>query len=87
MTACPDCTKARAGTWGGYAARCSGCTARAIARSEEAWNAMHPAGSGDVGPLSAMVDKLMGDVPREQAVQAVREWFKHGTAQREGATP
>jgi hypothetical protein len=74
---CPDCTKARAGVWPLYRSNCHGCVARQIARSQEAWNAMHPAGTLEVEPLSAMVDRMMADVPRDQAADMVREWVRH----------
>lgn len=75
---CPDCTKAKVRTWPMYRSNCHGCVARQIARSQEAWNAMHPAGTGEVGPLSALVDRLMADVPRDQAADMVREWVRLG---------
>lgn len=74
MTGCPDCTKARAGHWGGYSMGCQSCAARAIARSPAAFEAL--GARGDTRALSAMVDHIMGDVPRGDAVAMVRAWFK-----------
>lgn len=76
-TDCPDCTKARAGTWGGYSMHCQSCAARAIAKSPAAFEALS---GGDRAPLSAMVDHIMGATDRAEAVRMVREWFKHKEA-------
>lgn len=78
-TDCPDCTKARAGVWGGYSMNCQSCAARAIAKSPAAFEAL--SNGGDSRPLSAMVDHIMGDVPREQTVGMVREWVRIGRTQ------
>lgn len=82
MSECKDCTAAKAGPWGGYTATCFGCLARLVAVSPQAFNALDPRGSGDRQPLSDLVDRVMGGIPRDEAVRLVREWFKHGTAQR-----
>ena len=79
MTACPDCTKARAGTWGVWNATCPSCVAREISRSRECKEALS---GGEVEPLSAMVDAMLAGVPREQAVGMVREWVRVGKEQR-----
>lgn len=76
MSDCPDCTKARAGTWGGFSMGCQSCAARAIARSPAAFEAL--SNGGDRAALSAMVDHIMGSVPRGDAVAMVREWFRQG---------
>ena len=44
---CEDCTRTRAGLWCGYSASCLDCTARAIARSLPAFNALHNRGTGN----------------------------------------
>lgn len=82
MSDCQDCTKARAGIWPLFRSNCHGCAARHVARSIEAWNAMHPAGTGEVEPLSRMVDTMLADIPREQAADMVREWVRIGKEQR-----
>lgn len=43
---------------------------------------MHPAGTGEVEPLSRMVDTMLADIPREQAADMVREWVRIGKEQR-----
>ena len=78
MSDCQDCTKARAGHWGGYSMGCQSCTARAIARSPEAFEAL--GARGDTRALSAMVDHIMGATDRAEAVRMVREWFRHKEA-------
>ena len=84
---CPDCTKARAGPWGGYTATCHGCLARLVAVSPQAFNALDPRGSGDRKPLGDLVDRVMEGMSRGDAVRLVREWFKLGLPQREGSSP
>lgn len=74
MSDCPDCTKARAGTWGMFAMGCQSCAARHIARSPAAWEAL--SAGGDRAELSAMVDHIMGAKDRAEGVRLVREWFK-----------
>lgn len=81
---CPDCTAAKVGPWGGFRLSCHGCTARAIARSPQAFDALDRRGSGDRRPLGSMVDTLMADVPRDEAVKMVREWVRIGKEQRCG---
>lgn len=79
-TVCPDCTEAKARTWSLYRKGCHGChgcTARSIARSLTAFNALSAKGTGERKPLSDMVDKLMATVPRDDAVRMVRDWYRH----------
>lgn len=77
---CDDCTRAYAGIWGGYSARCPGCSARAIARSLAAFHAWDAMGDGDVQPLRELVERLLPTLSREEAKQAIRRWWDHDRA-------
>lgn len=73
---CPECTEARARAWwGGYRANCNGCTARAIARSLDAFNALAASGTGDKDALRALIGRLMPNVEPAQARRMVWEWW------------
>ena len=59
-----------------YIRNCIDCTARAIARSQAAfdvfWFKLDPA------PLTDLVDRLMGSIDREEARAKVRYWWRKG---------
>lgn len=77
MTDCPDCQQARVRAWGGYRAKCIWCTARAIARSLAAWDALHIQGNGDRQPLTDLVARLLPNVATDQARRMVLAWWRH----------
>lgn len=82
MSECPDCNAATAHVWhGGYRSECNGCTARAIARSLSAFNALHDAGTGDREALRQMVITLMPGVELNRARQMVWEWWQRDHAE------
>lgn len=74
---CEDCAKAAEQTWwGAYRARCAGCSARAVARSLDAFNALHPDGSGDVDRLAELIGRAIPNTPPLLAMQMVLEWWQ-----------
>ena len=86
---CADCDKARAAVaHGGYRSDCQGCTARAIARCLDAFNALHPRGSrqpDDTTKLRELVARLMKQTEPKTARQMVMDWWRHDrTAQGQG---
>lgn len=72
---CWACDEARTSGSGKYATGCTSCTARGIARSLAAFNALHPRGTGRNKDMVEMVDRMMPDVPTDQAQALVREWW------------
>lgn len=74
---CDNCTRAKAGMWGGYSASCIECTARAIARSLDAFNAISPRGTGRAEPLRELIRRAMPQTPFDTAKAMVRHWWKH----------
>lgn len=77
MSDCEDCARARVGTWCGYHLRCAGCTARGIARSLVAWNALHRLGSGDRQSLRELIATALPEVSTNQARELVWSWWTH----------
>jgi hypothetical protein len=73
VTACPDCDKARAGIWCGYANLCHGCIARAIARSQAAFNAIR---KNDPDELRDAIARLFPNLPYKDARQLVFDWWQ-----------
>ena len=77
---CPDCTKAlEHAAHCGYTTGCHGCTARAIARCLDAFNALHADGRrapADRDKLRALVERLMKDVEPLEARKMVMEWWR-----------
>ena len=82
---CTDCEQARIHTWGIYQAACIGCTARAIARSLTAWNALHPLGDGNRQALKELVDRLMPQTSTDEARRQVVAWWRHDHPSTSGA--
>jgi len=74
---CPDCAEAeRRHCWCAYTDGCPGCTARAIARGLDAFNALHPNGTGEREPLRELIARLMpGDYTK--ARHSVWRWWQH----------
>ena len=70
---CDDCTRAKAGLWGGYRRSCHGCTARAIARSQATHQAIR---ENDPAELRAMIGRLLPEMPYAEARELVWEWWQ-----------
>lgn len=64
---------------------CAGCSARAVARSLAAFNALDPAGSGDKDALRDLIARAMPGIHYKQAREAVWAWWEQDHAT-EGAT-
>lgn len=77
MTNCTDCTRSRAGLWCGYMPTCQECTARAIARSLPAFNAIHPRGTGERDPLRDLIRRAMPKTKAAEARRMVWDWWQH----------
>lgn len=75
--ACEDCTRSRAGLWCGYGASCQDCTARAIARSLPAFNALHTRGSGSRDDLRDAIQRAMPTTEYTAARRMVWAWWQH----------
>jgi hypothetical protein len=75
--ACDDCTRARAGLWCGYSANCDDCTARAIARSLSAFNALHNRGTGNRHDLRDAILRAMSNTEYAAARRMVWAWWQH----------
>ena len=73
MTDCSDCTKARAGMWCGYCYVCNDCSARAVARSVTAFEAVQSRDSGD---LRAMLARALPGMSYEAARDMVWAWWR-----------
>lgn len=73
---CEDCTRSRAGLWCGYQANCADCTARAIARSLTAFNALHNRGTGNRGELSEAIKRAMPNTEYTAARRKVWAWWQ-----------
>lgn len=73
---CSACDDARQAMHGFYVMGCAGCTARAIAYSQTAWQALHKSGNGDRQALTDMVSRLMPSVDHAEARRMVVEWWK-----------
>lgn len=78
---CPDCTQARAGQWIGYRADCQDCTARAVARSLPAFNALDPRGTGERDELRDLIRQAMPNTVAADARRMVWAWWQHDQAQ------
>lgn len=72
---CTDCDKAKAGMWCGYSAGCTECQARSVARCLDAFNALHPKGTGDRDGLRMVIERVMTTVPYPDARRAVWRWW------------
>jgi len=82
VTDCPDCTQARAQRWwGAYANGCTGCAARAVARSGAAINA-----GRDPETLDRTIARAMPGLTPDAALQLVREWWQQDHATEEPTT-
>lgn len=78
MNECQDCTQAKAQRWwGGYSFHCSGCNARAIARSLAAFNAIDQKGTGERDALRDLVARMLPNMGRLEAKRAVLAWWRH----------
>lgn len=75
--ACEDCTRSRAGLWCGYSANCDDCTARAIARSLSAFNALHNRGPGNRHDLREAILRAMPNTEYTAARRMVWAWWQH----------
>lgn len=73
MSTCQYCDQARSV----YAANCDGCSARHIARSMTAWNALHANGNGNRSDLTDMVNRMLARVEPKEARRMVLEWWRH----------
>lgn len=85
--ACEDCTKSRAGLWCGYSANCDDCTARAIARSLSAFNALHSRGTGNRHDLRDAIQRAMPDTEYATARRMVWAWWQHDYPAQEAPAP
>ncbi len=74
---CDNCSRAKSGIWCGYSARCTGCTARALARSMPAFQALHPNGSGDRDDLRDAIQRAMPGTDYATARRMVWDWWLH----------
>jgi hypothetical protein len=74
---CRDCTAARTRTWGQYNLTCPSCLARNAARSQAAYDALHPLGTGDRLALRDLIARKMPQVPTADARRMVYEWWQH----------
>ena len=83
---CPDCAEAMRRTWGGYHAKCPGCTARAIARSQAAFHAMRRGSIDDKQALRDLIARLMPNTSTTEARRMVHGWWTHDHATTEGQT-
>jgi hypothetical protein len=73
---CRDCQQAQVQTWwGGYSIGCAGCSARAVARSLDAFNALSPQGTGDKEALRYLITRAMPNIDIAQARRMVWEWW------------
>lgn len=75
--ACEDCTRSRAGLWCGYRSTCADCTARVIARSLPAFNALHQRGNGDRQDLRDAISRAMPNTDAAEARRMVWAWWQH----------
>ena len=75
-TDCTDCAEARLRTWCGYRIGCNGCSARAVARSLAAFNALDTMGDGDAEPLRALIVQLLPEMPYADARRLVWDWWR-----------
>jgi len=85
--ACEDCTRSRAGLWCGYRANCADCTARAIARSLSAFNALHSRGTGNRHDLRDAIQRAMPDTEYATARRMVWAWWQHDYPAPEAPAP
>lgn len=88
MSDCSDCASAKVRRWHGiYKSSCAGCSARAVARSLAAFNALDPKGTGDKEPLRELVQRVLPQMPMAQARSAVWEWWQHDHQRDEEKSP
>lgn len=85
--ACEDCTRSRAGLWCGYRTNCDDCTARAIARSLSAFNALHERGNGDRQELREAILRAMPNTEYVTARRMVWAWWQHDYPAPEAPAP
>jgi len=77
VSACAECDLARGRVWHGiYANWCDGCTARALARSSAAFDAIDERGRRDPEPLRELIARCMPAMPYEAAREAVWDWWQ-----------
>ncbi len=63
--------------WHGYRTQCTGCTARAIARSLIAFNAARPnAGPEDKAALRELYARALPGIPTKEAHAAMLHWWR-----------
>lgn len=78
---CSDCEAAlQRWAWPCYTARCDGCSARLIARSPFAFDALHERGSGSTWRLRDLIERTMSHVPTQRAKAMVFAWWKQDEA-------
>ena len=77
---CEHCERARKGMSALYDTKCRSCRARMVARTQDAWNALHPRGNRDTDALIATMRRSLHDVPEAEAKRMVWDWWKvdHG---------
>ena len=85
--ACEYCTRSRAGLWCGYSANCDDCTARAIARSLSAFNALHNRGPGNRHDLREAILRAMPNTEYATARRMVWAWWQHDYPAPEAPAP
>lgn len=73
MSECDNCARARAGMWCGYSATCNDCTARAVARSITAFEAVRHRATAD---LRAMLARALPGMSYEAARDMVWVWWR-----------
>lgn len=86
-SSCEDCTRSRAGLWCGYRTNCDDCTARAIARSLSAFNALHERGNGDRQELREAILRAMPNTEYVTARRMVWAWWQHDYPAPEAPAP
>lgn len=84
---CDDCERTRAGLWCGYSSACMDCTARAIARSLPAFNALHNRGSGNRDDLREAILRAMPNTEYATARRMVWAWWQHDHQAPEAPAP
>ena len=70
---CEHCTKARAGMWCGYAAKCTGCAARAAARCIVVFEAVR---SRDASEMRELLGRVLPGMSYEEARAMVWDWWE-----------
>jgi len=84
---CDFCAAARVGLFHGYRASCADCTARALARSLPAFNALHNRGTGNRHDLREAILRAMPNTEYATARRMVWAWWQHDYPAPEAPAP